>query len=137
MYAPPGFVGSELGDVEAVSHDGRLHLFHLTLPNHDVVQHVVSSDGLSWEPVAPALFTGAPGEPDDDMLWTCGVVERAGEWLMLYTALARAEGGRVQRIAAATSPDLVTWTKRGVVSEADARWYDAAPPPRTDRKSVV
>ena len=126
MYAPSGFHGPELGDVEVVSHDGQLHLFHLTLPNHDVVQHVVSTDGLRWQPVAPALFTGAPGEPDDDMIWTCGIVPDGGAWLMLYTALARAEQGRVQRIAAASSPDLIHWTKRGVASQADPRWYDAA-----------
>ncbi|MBA3414102.1 MAG: hypothetical protein H0U10_02615, partial [Chloroflexia bacterium] len=46
MYAPRGFGLSELGDIDVVATGDALHLFHLTLPNHDVVQHAVSDDGL-------------------------------------------------------------------------------------------
>lgn len=132
MYRPRGFLagGSELGDVEVVASGERLHLFHLTLPNHDLVAHLVSEDGLAWEPRPPALRTGDPGAPDDDMIWTVGVAEapQDGQWHMLYTALSRAEDGRVQRAALATSPDLETWTKAGGVAfEADSRWYQTAP----------
>ena len=71
MYTPRGQGLSELGDIEVVvGDDGRLHLFHLTLPNHDVVQHAVSDDGLHWEPLPNALHTGDPGDPDDDQIWT-------------------------------------------------------------------
>jgi beta-fructofuranosidase len=127
VYAPRGGIGPELGDVEVFAEGDRLHLFHLTLPNHDVVQHVVSDDGLTWRPLPAALRTSDPGDgPDDDMLWTMSVTEREGRYYMLYTALAMAEDGRVQRTALATSDDLVHWTKHPAnpVAEADPRWYE-------------
>lgn len=39
-YAPRGLIGPELGDDEVFAAGDELHMFHLTLPNHDVVQHV-------------------------------------------------------------------------------------------------
>lgn len=129
MYAPRGFGLSEVGDVEIFPHGDELHLFHLTLPNHDVVQHVVTDDGLSWRTLANALRTGEPGDCDDDQIWTMSVSEHDGLFRMLYTALDRAGDGMVQRTALATSPDLVTWTKspRNPVAGADPRWYEADP----------
>lgn len=128
MVAPAGFGLSEVGDVEVFPHGDALHLFHLTLPNHDLVQHAVSRDGLSWTALPPALRTGDPGDCDDDMIWTMSVTERDGRFFMVYTALARAEDGQVQRTALATSDDLVTWTRHAgnPVAEADPRWYEAA-----------
>jgi len=128
MYTPRGQGLSELGDIEVVvGDDGRLHLFHLTLPNHDVVQHAVSDDGLHWEPLPNALHTGDPGDPDDDQIWTMSVTKVGDEWRMLYTALSRHDDGMVQRTGMATSRDLVHWTKsaRNPVAEADPRWYEA------------
>jgi beta-fructofuranosidase len=126
-YAPGH---SELGDIEVVvGDDGRLHLFHLTLPNHDVVHHAVSSDGLKWEPLPPALRTGDPGDCDDDQIWTMSVTPVDGRWQMLYTALSRADGGEVQKTGAAVSDDLISWrkTSRAAVGAADARWYETDP----------
>lgn len=133
MVAPTGFGLSEVGDVEVFPHGEEIHLFHLTLPNHDLVQHAVSTDGLSWTALPPALRTGDPGDCDDDMIWTMSVTERAGRYYMVYTALAYAEGGRVQRTALATSDDLLTWTKHPAnpVGAADGRWYEADPAGRT------
>ena len=131
MYAPPAAIGPELGDVEVFAAGDQLHLFHLTLPNHDVVQHVVSDDGLAWRALPAAIRTSDPGEgPDDDMIYTMSVTERGGTYYMVYTALGRAEAGRIQRIAVATSSDLVRWTKHAgnPVAEADPRWYEAEPP---------
>ena len=131
MYAPRGIGFSEVGDIEVVADGDDLHLFHLTLPNHDVVQHVVSRDGLRWEQLPPALWTGSPGDVDDDQIWTMSVTDDGADALpryhMLYTALARAEDGRVQRVADATSNDLIHWTKTGnqAVAVADPRWYEA------------
>ncbi len=124
MYAPGGFHGSELGDVEVVVAGDVLHVFHLTLPSHDVIGHAVSRDGLSWVACPPALRTGSPGELDDDMLWTMGVTHDDARWHMLYTALTTHDGGRVQRIAHATSDDLMTWTKHGLVAQAEPSYYD-------------
>jgi len=129
VYTPRGFGLSEVGDVEIFPHGDELHLFHLTLPNHDVVQHVVSSDGLSWTTQRNALRTGEPGDCDDDQIWTMSVSEHDGLFRMLYTALDRAGDGMIQRTALATSPDLITWTKspRNPVAGADPRWYESDP----------
>lgn len=131
MYTPLVAIGPELGDVELFAHGRELHLFHLTLPNHDVVQHAVSDDGLAWRALPAAIRTSDPGEgPDDDMIYTMSVTERDGLFYMVYTALGLAEAGRIQRIAVATSPDLIRWTKHpgNPVAEADPRWYEAVPP---------
>ncbi len=127
MYAPSGFGLSEVGDVEVFPAGETLHLFHLTLPNHDTVQHVRSQDGLSWHALPNALRTSDPGACDDDQIWTMSVTERGGRYVMLYTALAKADGGMVQRTALATSSDLITWTKHQAnpVAQADPRWYEA------------
>lgn len=129
MYTPRGFGLSEVGDIEIFPHGDELHLFHLTLPNHDVVQHVVSTDGLTWRPLPDALRSGDQGACDDDMIWTMSVSAHDGAYHMLYTALARAEDGRVQRTGHATSPDLITWAKdpRNPVAEPDGRWYEHDP----------
>lgn len=121
MYAPTGFGCGELGDIDVIEHDGRLHLFHLTLPAHDRIAHLVSEDGLSWTPLPDALRTSDPGRFDDDMLWTMGVIRHDGRFHMLYTGLGTADRGRVQRIGHAVSDDLVHWTKReGPVAQARA-----------------
>jgi beta-fructofuranosidase len=131
MYTPAGFGTSELGDIEVVPHGDDLHLFHLTLPNHDVIQHAVSRDGLSWQPLPAALRTGAPGAFDDDQIWTMSVTPRPDDtgWVMLYTALSSAEQGRVQRVAIAESADLLHWRKRPdlPVISANPQWYEADP----------
>lgn len=131
MYTPTGFGTSELGDIEVVPDGDDLHLFHLTLPNHDVVQHAVSRDGLSWQPLPAALRTGDPGEIDDDQIWTMSVTPRPDTrgWAMLYTALSSAEQGRVQRVAIAESSDLLHWKKRSdlPVISTDPQWYEADP----------
>ena len=129
MYTPRGFGLSEVGDIEIFPRGDELHLFHLTLPNHDVVQHAVSTNGIEWTQVQDAIRTSDPGACDDDMIWTMSVSEHGGHYHMLYTALSRAEDGRVQRTAHATSPDLYTWAKdpNNPVAQADPRWYETDP----------
>jgi beta-fructofuranosidase len=142
MYAPRGFRRDELGDVEVLPHEGRLHLFHLTLPNHDRVAHLVSDDGLRWERRPDALRTGPPGAFDDDMIWTVSVTRVGHRFHMLYTALGSADVGRVQRLGLAVSDDLEQWTKSdGPISEPEppyetesgrapwASWRDPKPVP--------
>lgn len=129
MYAPRGFGQSELGKFDIFSDGERFHLFALTLPNHDVILHAYSDDGLRWEAMPNALYTGDPGTCDDDEIWSVSVTERKGVYTMLYTALARADDGLVQRTALATSGDLKTWTKspQNPVAEPEARWYAVGP----------
>ena len=129
MYTPRGFGHSEVGDIEIFPHGNELHLFHLTLPNHDVVQHAVSTDGLTWNPLPDALRTSDHGHCDDDQIWTMSVSEHDGVFHMLYTALSRAEDGMVQRTGHAVSNDLIRWHKdaRNPVAEPDPRWYETDP----------
>jgi len=132
MYSSQGVSLSDVGDIELFPHGDDLHLFHLTLPNHDVVQHLVSTDGLAWKRLPAAIRTGDPGESDDDQIWTMSVTERDGRFYMLYTALSFAEHGRVQRANLAISDDLIHWQKvdHNPVGEADPRWYETTPDTR-------
>ena len=125
MYFTTGRNPNEIGDFEVVESDGRLHVFHLCLPSHDAVGHLVSDDGINWEPLPAAIRTGDPGDCDADQIWTMGVFRKGGKWFMLYTALS--ERGRMQRVALATSDDLIRWEKCGgnPVISADPRWYEA------------
>src|ERR1051326_8013427 len=113
MYTPPGANPNELGDITVIDHAGQIHLFHLTLPNHDVVAHAVSDDGITFQPVASAIHIGAAGECDDDMIWTMHVIRHPRRKLfhMYYTGCSLAENGQFQRAALATSPDLSHWRK--------------------------
>jgi beta-fructofuranosidase len=129
MFSSQGVSLSDVGDIELFARGDELHLFHLTLPNHDAVQHLVSEDGLSWRRLPAAIRTGDPGDADDDQIWTMSVTEHDGRYYMLYTALSFSEAGRVQRNALATSDDLLHWEKfaGNPVAEADPRWYETAP----------
>ena len=114
MYSDVGFEPRNIGDVDVVWHQGRFHLFHLVLPNHDYIAHAVSDDGLNWHRVENALFIGDPGAWDDDALWTMHVSrdpDKPGSWRMFYTGLARKERGRIQRVGLAVSDDLYKWRK--------------------------
>ena len=94
---------------------------------HDqaTIGHAVSRDLRRWTPLPAALGRGPAGAFDDRATWTGSVVRAAGGWLMAYTGISDADDGTVQRIGFATSPDLVTWTRRpGPVLEADGRWYE-------------
>lgn len=104
-------------------------MFHLVLPNHDQVAHVVSDDGLAWKLTKTAIRSGDPGECDDDMIWTMHVVPhpaQPGRFHMYYTGCSFAERGCVQRVALATSDDLYNWTKHNAnpIVESKAPHYN-------------
>ncbi len=111
MYSGSGYSDWEIGDVDVIVVDGRYHLFHLIIPNHDYIAHAVSEDGLSWKRVKNALFVGDPGKWDDDMLWTMHTYREGDEFIMYYTGLQRRDKGEIQRIGCAKSRDLVNWEK--------------------------
>jgi beta-fructofuranosidase len=113
LYVPPGAMSGTLGDSDIIAHDGKLHLFHLVLPNHSLIAHAISEDGFHWQATDPALHTGASGSFDDDMLWTMQVVRHPEQelFLMYYTGCSRQEHGQVQRIGLATSRDLIHWAR--------------------------
>ncbi len=124
LFCPPGANSNELGDIAIIEHEGWLHLFYLVLPNHDLIGHAASKDGLHWEYRSPALSTGKIGSFDDDMLWSMHVVKNPQEafFRMYYTGCSTREDGQVQRIGLAVSPDLEHWERHpdGPVLEAAA-----------------
>lgn len=127
MYFTKGLNPSEVGDVDIIAYEGRLHLFHLSLPSHDVVAHLASDDGIRWVPLPNALHVGDPGEFDDDQIWTMHTFRWEGRFYMLYTALCTANAGSVQTTGLAVSDDLVRWSKvaHNPVAAPDPRWYEA------------
>ena len=127
MYIARGWNPTEIGDIDVIVHEGRLHLFHLNVSGHDVVSHLVSDDGMRWQQLPNALRTGDPGEADDDQIWTMHAFRWQGRFYMLYTCLAQAEDGRLQRTGLAVSDDLIAWEKvpHNPVAEPDPRWYEA------------
>lgn len=125
MYFTEGLNPNELGDFEMVEHEGTLHCFYLTLPNHDVVGHLASEDGINWRPMPDAIRTGGPGDFDGDQIWTMGVCRFKDRWLMLYTA--NQMRGMMQVVGLAASKDLVNWEKHPAnpVMKPDPRWYES------------
>ncbi|HEY1789726.1 MAG TPA: glycoside hydrolase family 130 protein [Verrucomicrobiae bacterium] len=81
-----------------------------------------SDDGLRFvSRPAPVLFPGEDSEKANE--WTGGcedprVVEAEdGTYVMMYTEYRRGNTGRLARLAVATSPDLIHWTKHGPAFE--------------------
>ncbi|MCB0911368.1 MAG: family 43 glycosylhydrolase [Propionibacteriaceae bacterium] len=133
MFALPD---SWVWDFWTVDDGEQYHLFFLFASKalHDPnarhfragVGHAVSSDLVNWAQVEDAIVHGEPGEFDELATWTGSITRHPdGSWLMFYTGAARApSGSNMQRVGLATSPDLFTWTKQGLLAEADPRWYE-------------
>ncbi len=122
-----------------LAHDGRRHhLFFLYASRalHDPdarhyrasIGHAVSDDLRHWTRVQDALVREDAPAWDDLATWTGSVVRGDdGLWWMFFTGSTRAEGTKnIQSIGAATSPDLVTWTRAASnpLLRADPRHYE-------------
>jgi beta-fructofuranosidase len=94
---------------------------------HPQVGHATSRDLRNWTVLPDALSPSEEPAFDDWTTWTGSVVrDERGTWWMFYTGSTHSDGGLVQRVGAATSEDLITWTKAKDVPilEADFRWYE-------------
>jgi beta-fructofuranosidase len=90
------------------------------------VGHAISDDLKNWTVVADAIAPSEAPAFDSWTTWTGSVIrEPDGGWRMFYTGTSREDAGMRQTIGAATSPDLMTWTKveNLPVVSADNRWY--------------
>jgi beta-fructofuranosidase len=90
------------------------------------VGHSVSKDLTNWTTVADAIAPSEAPAPDSWTTWTGSIVRQEdGLWRMFYTGTSREDAGQRQTVCAATSPDLMTWTKVDhlPVVVADPRWY--------------
>ena len=98
------------------------------------IGHATSVDLVRWTVLGTALTPSTGPAFDDLTTWTGSIVRGdVGTWWMFYAGTSRSDGGRTQRIGAATSRDLSTWTKQAdVLVEADPRWYAVEEPPPWD-----
>ena len=98
----------------------QFHLFFLKAPrdlarttgtgtrSSGTRSRATSPTGSRW----PTRSTPSAGPAFDDLaIWTGSVVRDGAGWRMFYTGIDRADRGRVQRIGAAVSDDLMTWTR--------------------------
>jgi beta-fructofuranosidase len=90
------------------------------------IGHATSEDLRDWEVMPDAMTRSNPPAFDDLAVWSGSVIEYRQEWWMFYTGVSVASRGKVQAIGAATSADLVHWSRARTspVSELDGPWYE-------------
>ena len=114
----------------------EFHIFYLQAPRslgdqvkrhwNATVGHAVSTDLRDWDVSGTVLRPGPAGSWESMATWTGSVIEHAGVWHLFYTGTRATDSGVEQRIALATSTDLLTWTRHPAnpVIELDPRWYE-------------
>lgn len=95
------------------------------------IGHAISKDLKNWEVLADAVAISESPAFDSWTTWTGSVVrDDDGLWWMFYTGTSREDGGDIQTVGAATSTDLMTWTKLSseAMVKADPTWYELFTP---------
>jgi hypothetical protein len=134
------YLGREyINDHALVEADGVWHLFYtrgdmsirpwMSQGNEVAIGHATSRDLLDWQPLPPVLSIGPKGSFDAEHVYAPAVIRDGDRWLMLYTGNARGFFSGEQ-ILAATSSDLMTWTKldRPPAPVPDSSWAAFYPP---------
>lgn len=91
------------------------------------IGHAVSENLKDWNVVQDAVAISESPAWDSWTTWTGSVVrDKDGTWWMFYTGTSREDSGDEQRVGAATSKDLITWTKvdGNPLTQADPTWYE-------------
>ena len=130
--------GTRPKDFAMVKKDGVYHLFYIrhndTLPPWATeidFGHATSTDLYHWTTLPPVLGL-EPGHWDNLHVWAPSIVNWGGLWWMFYTGVTDdgVQFRNTQRIGAAVSADLMTWTRTPdipVWSNASASWAWWAP----------
>lgn len=128
MYKP-GWIS--MGDMWFLPQGDLMHMFYLNFsvpPRLEMAEesigHATSRDLITWEDQPNAVERGAPGEWDDQALWTGSVIAHGGRFLMLYTGISSQD--RIQRTGAAFSDDLYRWEKlpENPIMSPDPLYYE-------------
>ena len=142
----PGWSPRAFWNPSLIEAEGRLYLFYRTGPTLEGLNSRIAlawSDdgGVSWTDYErnPILYPTEPWESqgvEDPRVYRLG-----GTYYLFYMAVQERENGDgvYVDIAYATSPDLVTWTKRGRVVPRDVSggWAKSAVIPRSATGDAV
>ena len=77
------------------------------------IGYATSTDGIGWAKLGGVMGVGAPGSYDDEGVYNPSVLKDGGTYKMWYVA-QNEPTSTDRRVAYATSPDGITWTKHGV-----------------------
>lgn len=91
------------------------------------IGHAISKDLVNWEILPDALSPSESPAFDSWTTWTGSCVRADdGKWWMFYTGTSRETRGLIQTIGAATSDDLMTWTKcdENPILQAGEEFYE-------------
>ena len=129
--------GRYVWDFWTVRDGATTHLFYLNAPRdipqpddrhaRAVIGHASSTDLRNWTDHGVCLGPSPKPAWDDGTTWTGSTIKRPdGQWMMFYTGTTRRGGINLQRIGAALSRDLHSWTKllQNPILITDPRWYE-------------